>query len=60
MYTKEELKDQAGDAVGEIYKVFFRMREAGLYQDEYDAMGTLLNMLTEDRQHLRVKYEVKN
>ncbi len=59
MYTKEELNEQMEHAVGELYKVFFRMREAGHYQDEYESMGTLLNMLTEDRQHLRVKYGVK-
>ncbi len=60
MYTKEELNEQMEHAVGELYKVFFRMREAGLHQDEYESMGTLLNMFTEDRQHLRVKYEVKD
>jgi len=59
MYTKEELDQQMEDAVGELYKVFFRMRGEGLYQEEYDAMGTLLNILMEDRQHLRNRYKDK-
>ncbi len=59
MFTREELNEQMEHAVGELYKVFFRMREAGFHQDEYDAIGTILNMLTEDRQVLQVKYGVK-
>ena len=57
--TPDELEKQLEDAVAELYKVFFRLREAKLYQEEYDSMGTIISMLTEDRQHLRKKYEVK-
>jgi hypothetical protein len=46
-------------AVGDLYKNFMRLRKAERYQDEYDAMGTLLNMLSTDRQFLRTKYKVK-
>ena len=55
----EELEQQMEHAVGELYKVFFRMREAGLYQEEYDSMGTLIKMLMEDRHQLRQKHEVQ-
>ena len=48
------------NAVGELYKGFYRLRQAKQYQEEYDAMGTLLNMLMKDRQHLRDKYHVRN
>lgn len=46
------------NAVGALYRGFFQLRQAKLYQEEYDAMGTLLNMLMKDRQHLREKYNV--
>ncbi len=47
------------DAVGEMYRGFYRLRGAGLYQEEYDSMGALLNMLQRDRQTLREKYKVE-
>lgn len=43
-------------AIGELYRQLFRLREAGKLQEEYDAMGTLISMLSQDRQHMRVKY----
>lgn len=42
-------------AVSTLYVAFFNLRKAGRYQEEYDAMGTLMNMLARDRQHLREK-----
>ena len=45
--------------VGELYAEFYKLRQAGKYQEEYDAMGTLLSMLTTDRAHLRSKHPVK-
>lgn len=50
--------DPVEAAVGELYREFFKLRQAKRYQDEYDAMGALLNMLQADRQNLRVKYGV--
>jgi len=46
------------NAIGELYRGFFKLREACKFQEEYDAMGTLLSMLTKDRQHLREKHKV--
>lgn len=45
------------EAVGEMYRGFFRMREMKQYQEEYDTMGTIINMLMEDRQRLRERCE---
>lgn len=57
-YTKEELDHQLEDIIGDLYKVLFRMRESGFIQEEYDSMGTLIRMLTEDRQHLRRNHTI--
>jgi len=46
------------EAVARLYLAFYRMRKAGQYQEEYDAMGTIVSMLSADRQHLREKYKV--
>ncbi len=46
-------------AVGDLYVEFYKLRQAGRYQEEYDAMGTLLNMLMKDRDHLRKTKDVK-
>lgn len=37
---------------------FYRLRKAGLIQDEYDQMGVIISMLSEDRQHIRETYKV--
>lgn len=37
---------------------FYRLRKAGLIQDEYDQMGVIIGMLSEDRQHIRKTYKV--
>lgn len=44
--------------VGELYRGFFRLRQAGEYQREYDTMGAVIDMLMKDRQHLRTTYKV--
>lgn len=46
-------------AIGELYRGYFKLRNEKKYQEEYDAMGVLLNMLTADRQLLRTKYKVE-
>lgn len=48
------------DAVGNLYRGYFKLRQAEKYQEEYDAMGTLINMLMRDREHLRQTYRVKS
>ena len=42
-------------AIGVLYVAFFRLRQAGKFQEEYDDMGALITMLTQDREHLRNK-----
>lgn len=44
--------------VGEIYRGFFRLRESKQYQREYDTMGAIINILMQDRDHLRKTYKV--
>lgn len=37
---------------------FYRLRKVGLIQDEYDQMGVIISMLSEDRQYIRKTYKV--
>lgn len=46
-------------SVGEMYRGFFRLRNLKEYQEEYDAMGAIINMLMQDRQVLREKHGVE-
>lgn len=46
------------NAVGELYRALFRLRLSEQYQREYDTMGTIIDMLMKDRQHLRTVYKV--
>lgn len=54
----DDIDEMIEVAVGELWKNFHRLRKAERYQDEYDIMGTVLNMLSSDRQFLRQKYKV--
>jgi len=47
------------EAVGEMYRGFFRMREMKEYQEEFDTMGAIINMLMTDRQFLLKNHGVK-
>jgi hypothetical protein len=44
-------------AVGNLYLEFFHLRQAGKFQEEYDAMGTLIGMLARDRDHMRDQFK---
>ena len=46
--------------VGELYVEFFRLRQEKKYQEEYDVMGALMNMLQRDRAHIRATYRVRD
>ena len=46
-------------SVGEMYRGFFRLRNLKEYQEEYDTMGVIINMLQADRQVLREKHGVE-
>lgn len=48
----EEIEAIIENGVGEIYKGFYRLRKAGLYQEEYDSMDALFMMLLQDKRHL--------
>jgi len=45
-------------AVGELYRGFYKLRQAGQVQDEYTQMGTLMSMLMKDRDHIRKNHTV--
>jgi hypothetical protein len=47
------------NAVGELYRGFYRLRQQKQYQEEYDSMGTLMDMLLKDRDYIRKTYLVK-
>lgn len=57
--AKEQKATPLETAVAQLYVEFFKLRQAGKHQEEYDAMGTLSNMLNRDRAHLREKHGVK-
>jgi hypothetical protein len=54
----EEIEAIIENGVGEIYKGFYRLRKAGLYQEEYDNMDSLFMMLMQDRRYLAETYGV--
>lgn len=45
--------------MGKIYMLLFRLRKSGNVQLEYDIMGTILDMLMEDREHIRKNFKIK-
>lgn len=55
---EDEIEEIIENGVGELFRGFFRLRESEQYQREYDTMGTIINMLMQDRQHLRKTYKV--
>ena len=55
---EDEIEELIENAVGELYRGFFRLRQTKQYQREYDEMGAIINMLMQDRAHLRQSYEV--
>lgn len=55
----EKLELQFEEAVGQLYAALYKLRQAGFYQEEYDNMGSVIRMLIQDREHLRLKYGVK-
>ena len=59
MQPEDEIEEIIENAVGELYRGFFRLRESKQYQREYDTMGSIINMLMVDREHTLKKYGVK-
>jgi hypothetical protein len=58
MPPEDEIDSIIENAVGELYKGFYRLRKSEQFQREYDEMGIIINMLMQDRDHLRRKYKV--
>lgn len=56
MTDKETIELEIEESIGLLYSKFFQLRQLGEYQLEYDLMGTLLQMLCEDRQFIRENY----
>ena len=54
----KQIENEIETAIGELYRGFFRLRKAEAYQEEYDCMGALLNMLMQDRMHILKTYKV--
>ena len=49
MTKKQQALALIEQSVGELYRGLFQLHQLEEYQEAYDAMGTLLNMLTRDR-----------
>lgn len=47
------------EALGNLYVSLYKMRQANMHQDEYDAMGSLINMLSKDREFMREKFDIE-
>ena len=60
MSADGEQRSEIEEAIVSLYTALFRLRQAGKVQEEYDAMGTLVDMLVTDRDHIRAKYTVKD
>ncbi len=59
MTDQDEIEKILEHGFSEMFRAFYRMRQAKDYQREYDTMGTVINLLMEDRAHLRRQYPVK-
>lgn len=46
-------KKTVEQCIGELYAAFIRLRQAGKIKEEYESMGTLMDMLAKDRDHIR-------
>lgn len=44
------------NAIGELYRGYYLLRQQKQYQEEYDSMGVLMNMLLKDRVYIRKTY----
>jgi hypothetical protein len=53
--TVQELLE---DGFSEIMLAAFKLRKEGKYQEAYDELGVVLNLIMQDRQELREIYKV--
>lgn len=54
----EKIEAEIETAIGELYRGFYRLRKLEAYQEEYENMDALMNMLMQDRMHLLKKYNI--
>ena len=54
----KQIEAEIETAVGELYRGFYRLRQAKAYQAEYDNIDALLNMLMQDKLHILKTYKV--
>lgn len=54
--NKEDVAVDIEETIGKLYLCFYKLRQNGFYQEEYEMMGTLMNMLSQDRQYMREKF----
>ena len=55
---EDEIEGIIEEGYAKMMLGFFKLRQSGQYQREYDSMGHVINLLMEDRQYLRQKYKV--
>jgi hypothetical protein len=53
--TTEELFE---DGFSEIMLGAFKLRKEGKYQEAYDELGVIIDLIMQDRQELRIMYKV--
>jgi hypothetical protein len=56
--TEDEIEGIIEAGLGELFRGFYRLRESGQYQREYDTVETIITMLSEYRQYIRENYKV--
>lgn len=53
MYDHVKTNKIIDDGVGQFFAGVFRLREDGLHQEAYEALGAMLSICQQDRQLLR-------
>ena len=59
MEAKDEIEVIIENAIGELYRGLFRLRQTKQYKREYETMGIVMDMLGRDRINLLQKYGVE-
>lgn len=54
----DEIENIIEKGVGELYRGLFQLRQSQQYQREYHTLGTIISMLTADRNYLIEVYNV--
>jgi hypothetical protein len=56
MKSAEQLEIEIEETVGKLYMKLYQLRQLKEYKREYDIMGTIIDMLSEDRVFMRENY----